>query len=267
MGILIVDDEPHALENLAMQVEEALPNEERFAFTKPSEALACAESNDIEIAFLDVKMGGLGGIELARALREINPRTNIIFVTAYEDYALEAFSLHASNYLLKPARASEVAEALENLRYPKRPGAASAALHVQTFGNFEVFHEGKPLHFARTKSKELLAYLVHKRGTGCSGKELAAILFEDRPYSLSVQRQVQTAIHTMVVTLTDAGYENVIARTYNNIAVNAREIDCDYYRLLEGDESALVQFAGEYMGNYSWAEPTAGYLLSKMGKQ
>lgn len=255
------------MEDLVIEVEKALPNEERFAFTKPSEALACAMANDIEIAFLDIKMGGMDGIELARALREINPLTNIIFVTAYDDYALEAFSLHASNYLIKPARARDIAEALENLRYPKRPKEGVGKLHVQTFGNFEVYHEGKPLHFARKKSKELLAYLVHKRGTGCSGKELAAILFEDRPYSLSVQRQVQTAIHTMMTALAEAGYENVIARTYNNIAVDAREIDCDYYRFLEGDEDVIARFAGEYMGNYSWAEPTAGFLLSKMEKR
>lgn len=264
MNILIVDDEASALENLVSAIRTAASDAELFAFTKPSDAHTCSQQTHIDTAFLDINMGGINGVDLARKLKEANPKVNIIFVTAYDDYTLDAFAMHASDYILKPARANDIADALKNLRYhipEKKPGLSQLAF--KTFGNFEVYYQGKPLHFARNKSKELLAYLIHKRGTGCSGKELAAVLFEDKPYTLSIQRQVQTAIHTMLATLKEIGCEDIIVRTYNNIAINVGKIDCDYYRYLEGDEEAVRQFSGEYMASYSWAESTLAFLLAK----
>lgn len=262
MNFLLVDDEPGALEVLVQAAREAAPKAGLFAFDRPSAALECAGRQHIDVAFLDIDMGGQSGLELAQRLKALDDDINIVFVTVHSNFAVDAFALHASGYLLKPASGADIKQALENLRRPPRP-VAGARLCVRTFGNFEVLLGGKPLHFPRSKAKELLAYLVHKRGTGCGAKEIASVLYEDQAYTLSVQRQVQTVIHTLVKTLKDAGCGDVLLRSYNNLAVDTEKIDCDYYRLLDGEAGAARRYTGEYLANYSWAEFTSGYLAGK----
>lgn len=262
MKLLIVDNEPNALEEISHVIQKAVPDATLYAFDKPSEALACAQKEKIDIAFLDVDMGGMSGLELARKLNFLNDHTNIVFVTVHGSYALDAFELRASNYLLKPIKPSDVRKTLDMLRYPLKTEDVPN-LKVKTFGNFEVFVQGATLHFPRNKSKELLAYLVHKRGTGCSCKEIAAILYGDSDYTLSIQRQVQTIIHTLVKTLKDVGCEDVLVRSYNNIAIDPKSIECDFYQLLEGDPDAVNGYAGEYLSSYPWAKEMAMRLLDK----
>ena len=121
-------------------------------------------------------------------------------MTGYSEYALEAFSVYASGYILKPAEKKSVLSALSKLRYPIEE-QSRPKVTVKTFSNFEIYVNGQPLHFARAKSKELLAYLIHKNGTGCSLKELASVLYEDKEYTLSLQKQLQTIIATMMKSL------------------------------------------------------------------
>ncbi|MDL2214293.1 response regulator [Clostridia bacterium OttesenSCG-928-O13] len=262
MNFLLVDDEPGALEQLAGAVQKAEPAAAVHRFDRPSQALLCATDEKMDVAFLDIEMGGMSGLELAKKLKDICGKTNIVFVTAFGGFALDAYSMHASGYILKPATKESVREALENLRHPLAK-TTKDGLRVHTFGNFEVYCDDKPLHFSRSKAKELLAYLVHKRGTGCSAKEIASVLYEDRAYTLSVQRQLQTVIHTLLKTMKEAGCGDMIVRTYNNISIDTSKIDCDYYRFIEGDAKAVNGYAGEYMANYSWAEFTAGYLFAR----
>lgn len=94
-------------------------------------------------------MRGMNGVELARRLKEINPKMNIIFVTGYSEYAGEAMSLHASGYIMKPVSKAKVEKELADLRFPIIP-KNDALLRVQCFGNFDVFTpDGEHVHFER----------------------------------------------------------------------------------------------------------------------
>ena len=104
MTIIAVDDEEIALENLESAIHEAKPSAEVAAFDKSSAALAYASENKCEAAFLDINMGGISGIALAKKLKLANPEINIIFTTGYSEYALEAVRMHASGHILKSAR-------------------------------------------------------------------------------------------------------------------------------------------------------------------
>ena len=141
---------------------------------------------------------------------------------------------------------------------------ADKLIRVQCFGNFEVFKGVKPLYFPRKKAKELLAYLVHKRGTSCTTQELIAVLFEDKTERVSLQKQVQTLISVMMKVLREAQADDIVIKEFNSFAVNTENISCDYYRFLDRDEEAMNQYMGEYMTNYSWAEFMVGYLDSKV---
>lgn len=123
MKFLTVDDEQAALDILNRALLEAQPDAELQSFSYISEALAQVQEKDFhpDVAFLDIEMPGMSGLEAAKRIREISPRTNIVFVTAYSDYALDAFPLHPSGYLVKPATAEKVRLELSNLRYPVQP--------------------------------------------------------------------------------------------------------------------------------------------------
>lgn len=119
MNILAVDDEALALHELNAAIREALPNETPACFRKAVEALAYARDNLIDVAFLDVNMGGdMNGLHLAEELDAIYPATNIIFVTGYSDYLEDAFRLYASGYVKKPVLAKRILREISHLRHP-----------------------------------------------------------------------------------------------------------------------------------------------------
>ncbi len=136
-------------------------------------------------------------------------------------------------------------------------------LKIQTFGNFEVFYEGKPVAFSRAKSKELLAYLIDRRGATVTTAEACSVLWEDKEYNFSLQRQFQTIVSDLIKSLKKHKTDHIIRRKRNCLSVDVSGLECDFYKLLAGDKDAKVQYHGEYMSNYSWAELTAGFLMQK----
>lgn len=138
-------------------------------------------------------------------------------------------------------------------------------VRVQTFGNFEVFCDGKPLHFRRSRAKELFAYLIDRRGAGSTMGELLSILWEGRPDSASVRSQLRSLITDLRQAFREQGAQAPIIRRRDLLAVDPSQVDCDYYRFLAGDRKAVNAFRGEYMSNYSWAEITVGALQQKEG--
>lgn len=164
MNIIAIDDEKLALELLAAAIKEAEPDSSVRAFRRADALLEFAAESRIDVAFLDIELRGCSGLELAAMLKNRCPDVNIVFVTGYSSYTLDAFSLRASGYLMKPVSSEAVRNELENLRNPLNQEMAHQKLHVQTFGNFEVFYRGSALHFGRAKSKELFAYLIDRKG-------------------------------------------------------------------------------------------------------
>jgi len=263
LNILAIDDNKLALEELVLAIKATCPADNVHGFSKPSELLEFAQSHDCRIAFLDIKMWGMSGLELAIALKKIKPTINIIFVTAYVRYKGEALDLRASGYILKPITKEAVEREIENLRHPVEI-RTNKRVRVQTFGNFDVFVDGKPLMFSRSKSKELFAYLIDRRGASVTTGEIAAILWVNKTYNASVNSQVRVIISDMLKDFKRYNIEDIIAKSWNQIAVNGAKISCDYYDLLEWNPSAVNAFCGEYMSNYTWAEITSAELVRKM---
>lgn len=117
-NIIMVDDEGIILSGGLPVLEEVFPNAYISGFTRPSEALNYAQNNPIALAFLDIEMGKLNGLEVCRELQRINPNTNVIFLTAYMDYSLDAWKTGASGFIIKPITAAEVRNQLARLRFP-----------------------------------------------------------------------------------------------------------------------------------------------------
>lgn len=261
MKILVVDDEELAVDNLLGILESIEPECIVAGFTEADDAFRYLLENQVDIALLDIEMGEFNGITLAKKCKELCPNLNIIFVTGYSDYTMDALKLHASGYIMKPVRKSDLRMELDNLRHPL-PVKPSSKVRIQTFGNFEIFVEEKPLPFPRTKCLECLAYLVDRKGARVTTRELAAILWEERPYDRALQNNVHRIISDMMKSLKRAGIDNIIIKEHRELAIDPQKVDCDYFKLLSGDASQLNIFQGEYMSNYSWATFTLAGLIN-----
>ena len=259
MHIIAVDDEKLALDTLVDSIEKSIPEARVHGFRNPEDAWNFVREHDCGIAFLDIKMRGMTGLELARRLKDIRGDINIIFVTGYSEYSMDAFRLYASDYLLKPATPDAVRQALQHLRTPVRP-AQTKKIRFRCFGTFEVYVDNKPLVFRRAKAKELLAYLVDRMGASVTMGELMAVIWEDGPVTSSRQSNLRNLIADMKNVLSDAGVGNIILKNRNSIAIDCASVDCDYYDFLRHFPYAVNSYHGEYMMQYSWAEITTAAL-------
>jgi len=263
MNILVVDDERMALEYLKRTVESVFPDTAASGFMRPSQALEYAKTNHIDLAFLDIEMGGMNGLQLAKRLKDINGKINIIFTTGYSQYAADAYAIHACGYIMKPVSAGAIVEAMDYLHHPIDQ-KSTKRIRVQTFGNFEVYADNKPLEFSRTKTKELLAYLVMRNGARCSNSEVIAAIWENKPDSKALQSQFRHLVFDLTKALKSVDSEDVLIKHRGALAIIPEKITCDLYDFLSADPSAVNTYMGEFMAQYSWAEFTNAYLEQKL---
>ena len=265
MNILAVDDEYFALELMKNALEEVASGATVYLCRDVQSAIKVARETKIDVAFLDIHMPEKNGVELAKDLKNINPKVNIVFATGFSEYMKEGIDLRMSGYIFKPVTPEAVKTELENLRNPIEWNREKR-VKILTFGNFDVFVDGNLLKFERKQSKEILAYLVDKRGTSATYPELAAMLWEDEEYDRAKQKNLQVYIASLVKTLNGVGINDLILKNRQGILVNTKIVDCDYFRFLEGDVRAINSFTGQYMSAYSWAEFTVGYLENQLQK-
>ena len=263
MLLFAIDDEPAMLEELRDAIAAAAPGAEIMEFKRAADVLSAITEQGArpDVVFSDIELPGMDGLNLAVQIKNSAPGAKIIFVTGFSQYALEAFKRHVQGYLLKPVDADMVRAELEALALPlKEPEPAPEKLLVRCFGHFEVFRHGKPVFFQRRQSKELLAFLIDREGRACTAEEIAAALWEDDADLSAAKQRVRTLISDLRATLREIGMEELLIRERRQIAVRREMVDCDYYRMLSGDMSAVNAYGGEYMVDYSWAELTSGRL-------
>ena len=125
-NVIMVDDRKLILTGGLPVLAEVMPHATVTGFTDAGEAVEYAKTNRVSLAFLDIELRNTNGLDLCRSLLEINPRTNVIFLTAYADYSLDAWNTGASGFMLKPITPEGVTEQLEKLRYPFWTGGDNA---------------------------------------------------------------------------------------------------------------------------------------------
>lgn len=117
-NVMLVDDEKIILRGCLPVLSEALPEAEIHGFTAPAEATAFARANKVQLTFLDIEMGRISGLDVCRELLGINPQMNVIFLTGYREYALDAWETGAFGFLVKPLTVGAVRQRLSMLRFP-----------------------------------------------------------------------------------------------------------------------------------------------------
>ena len=257
MKAIAVDDELYMLENLEEAIRASSDISQVERFSSCSVALAYAMEHTVDIAFLDINMRGIGGLGLAEKLLELQPRCKIVFCTGYGEYAVSAFQLHVSGYLMKPITAEAVQKEIDHIKGIK---ATEKLLTIKCFGNFEVLHDGEILPFKRKKAKELLAVLVDRNGAGMTAKQLCAILFPDDTDDTKNAAYLRQLVLDLKNTLKLIQAEDVLQHETPYYRIDTNLVRCDYLSFLE---TGKPSFHGEYMTQYSWAEETCAMLQFK----
>ncbi len=260
MTVFILEDEPILRRQEEQVLRRVLPEADLVCFGLAREALEAIEQKDRvpDVVFSDIEMPGMNGLSFAVRVKSLCPEAKIIFVTGYPDYAVEAYRIHAGGYIMKPLEPERVREELEALSVPV--SHAKSGLQVRCFGDFEVFWKGAPLLFDRRQTKELFAFMVDHEGRLCTSEEIIAALWEEDDNVRAAKGRLRNLISDLKQTLERIGMGEVLIRKSGLIAIRREMLDCDYYRMLEGDMTALNAYRGEYMKQYSWAEGTAGAL-------
>ena len=257
MKAIAVDDEIYMLETLQEAVSASSDIEMVETFSSCSAALIYATENPVDIAFLDINMRGIGGLGLAEKLIELQPRCKIVFCTGYEEYAVSAFRLHVSGYLMKPITPEAVQKEIDHIKGVK---ATEKLLTIQCFGNFEVLYNDEVLPFKRKKAKELLAVLIDRNGSGMTMKQICAILFPNDTDDTKNAAYLRQLMLDLKNTLKTIRAESILQHDTPYYRINTNLVKCDYFSFLE---TGKPQFRGEYMTQYSWAEETCGFLQFK----
>ena len=257
MIAIAVDDEALMLRALVRAISVSPDVTGVFKFSDCEKALDYVKENPVNVAFLDINMRGMGGLALAEKIVAARPNCKIVFCTGYEEYAISAFKLHASGYLMKPISAEDVQTEIDNI---KGVCKKEKLLTVNCFGNFEVYAKDEKLMFKRLKTKELFAFLVDRKGAGMTAKQICVALFPDDTDDTKNAAYLRQLFMDLKNTLKSVGAEAVLCHETPCYRVDTSLIKCDYISYLENGKP---EFHGEYMMQYTWAEETCAMLLFK----
>ena len=248
MKCLIADDEELILKDIRRTAVKVLGEGTDFYEAMNSDAvLKIVKENNIQIVFLDIEMPYISGLEVAKKIMEIKPRTNIIIVTGHAKYALDILEMYVSGFIMKPVNEKSMRRAIENLRHP------IAELTVKCFGDFEVFYGGEPVNFKRSQCKEVFAYLIDKQGAFVSEDELRYLLWTEEADTDKKRRYVRNIISDIRAALKACDVEDVIINNNKSCyAVKRDKISCDLYDYLDGKLVLNKNDTKNYMKQFSW---------------
>ncbi|NIK12245.1 response regulator [Alkalibacillus almallahensis] len=186
MRTVLIDDEPLALDYLNKQLSRLEAYCVVSQFKNPDEAIQWVETNQVEVVFLDIEMPGFNGIEVAEQLLEKDSRLEIVFVTAYDRYAIKAFDLNALDYLLKPFTLSRLKDTTDRLikhfqLTDNQHKDQKSHLFIQLFKEPAIYENDfyVSIKWRTSKAQQLFYYLIHNRQRTVSKDELIELLWPE----------------------------------------------------------------------------------------
>lgn len=260
MRAIVVDDEMLMLKKF-MRLSKNIPDLNIVgAFENAKEAYYFTKENPIEIAFLDVEMPEINGIELAKKLRKLRKDILIVFVSAYDQYIWEFNRIGGDYYLIKPYDEEMLNLAMDRIRLIAQ--RQKKTLYIQTFGRFLVLKDGKPIPLSG-RAKEILALVVTRRGKEISNEEIYSTLWEERPYDNANMNVFYNALRRLKKALKEENIENLLISTRHGQMANTGIFDCDYYDWQDKNTDLHNSFEGEFLSEYSWGEFILANMINK----
>lgn len=282
-NVIAVDDEKKALDRFARLIQADPRVQVAGKFTAAAAALRFVKTQPVDIAFLDIEMPSLSGLELAAAMFEENPALEVVFLTAYDKYALQAFQAHAIGYLLKPVEPEDLQEQIsqiEKRRQAARRRTESERLSIRCFGPFLCYPAGEErtaIHWRTAKAEELFAMLAQYRGDPAPREAIVDALWPEMAPERAAQNLHVTCQYIRRA-LRDRGFDGVFVRSRGGYHLRMEQIESDLPLLenalaeikkgrasLELLEKASALYRGAYLQDkpYGWAIQTRSWFAAE----
>lgn len=265
MNLVYVESDANLVEKFKKIAVEISGIEKVCCFSQGNDALEYIRENQVDIAFMEMEIPDMDGISLAKQMREVRKDLHIVFLSAHPAYALQAFEVAADGYLLQTYRTEELERQIRQIKskfhLEERP-----QVYFQTIPRFDLYVDGHLIPISKKRVKELLALLVDFAGNGLNSEQAINRLWEDRPLDDNVKSLMRMTAKRLREFLEQEKIEHILIEENGVRAIDRRYVDCDYYRILDGDEEAMKKYHGEYMKEYSWAEITNATLERITGK-
>lgn len=270
--IAAVDDERHILERFERMIVDVKECELCGLFDSGEALLVYLREHSLDAVFLDIEMPGINGLELSEQIMDLNKDIDIIFATAYNQYAVEAFELQVIDYIVKPLTLERLDKTIKRLLRPKRSAKRDSKPMIQCFDDFEVFINGKAIAFRNSKAKEILAFMVHQKGVSVNWEKIAAAVWPEYN-SEKAHTNLHATTYLLRKQLNEVGLSQILESGRGQYRLVTEEVHCDFYQLealIKSDkmnrrsDTLLVEKVinrGYMEGNgFEWAQPRAAEI-------
>lgn len=270
--IAAVDDELHVLERFKRMILEIEEVELCGLFETGEDLLSYLKEHPIDVVFLDIEMPEINGLELSAKILDLYETINIVFVTAFHQYAVEAFEVQALDYILKPLTRERLEKTIARLIKYQRKITPYKRPVIQCMGDFEVFLGQEVMVWKNSKAKEIFAFLVHKAGVPVTWEKIAGAIWPEYN-TQKAQTNFHATMYLLRKRLAEAGLAEIIESGRGNYRIVTDRVDCDLYQIEEmingrkkiGKEEFRMLNQFKHKGyleesGYDWAQPKAAEL-------
>lgn len=271
MRAILIDDEELALKYLEHQLMKIGGIEVIKTFMNPRIAVRAAEIAQADLIFLDIQMPEIDGLRLAEALFERNPALNIVFVTAHNEYAVEAFEINALDYILKPVTLERLGNTISRIKsrvQSLKEASAAQSVGIRLFGNAQLMvgSAAAPLKWRTSKAEQLFYYLLHRRESYVEKSAIIELLWPATA-SEKASQQLYTCVYQMRKTIEPYKENLILAGSAYGYMLRLHKVYTDveeFQQLLQAEmgeatvanyEKAIALASGEYLEgyDYEWA--------------
>lgn len=260
---ILIDDERHAIREIEFFLKDYSEIEIVASYTNPLKAIDELKEKNVQLVFLDINMPQLLGIDVGSKILDINPEINIVFVTAYDQYALEAFELNAIDYILKPIQRKRFEKTMQRISngIDRQNVPYNKKLIINCFGTLKIGWENQePIKWRTDKTKELFAYLLMHAGLELSKDRIIDTLWRDIDVERAI-KQLHNGIYYIRKTLDAYGIDRDLVSISGNYCLKIGDVDFDKM-VWNGIKASPVSevtlsrmeeiYVGDYLENADW---------------
>lgn len=273
---IVVDDEKYSLELFKIVAQGISDIQICASFENYLEVMDYIKSNRVDVVFLDIEMPEVNGLELSQMILNVKPEVDIVFVTAFNKYAVEAFEINALDYLMKPFTVDRLKKTLQRLKEKKstKDSKHNNDVYFKCFGSFAIYKNGENIICKNSKAREILAYLVHNEGVPVGWEKIVDAIWPEHDYE-KAHANFHSTFYLLRKFLSENQIAHILEYSRGSYRIQKDKIHCDMYefkKLLQSYGRKKIDkelynnveqlFTGGYFeeNGYSWAYAKAAEL-------
>ncbi|KAB8138046.1 response regulator [Gracilibacillus oryzae] len=267
MKVILFDDELHALKFFEHQIKNLKDVKIIGQYTQPYITNKMDQIRDADLIFIDIEMPEVSGLQLAKQILQSHPKKPIVFVTAFKEYAAEAFEIDALDYIVKPIELKRLQVTFERARAFLASDITSHSndkplLHINLFKEltFALLNQDQRIVYWRTsKAKELFLYLLQQHGRAVHSSELIEVLFPHIDVDKAISQLYVTIHHVRKTVKEFEGYISITNHQkgyillLNNVKIDVAEFEkqlSDHKNISTETISELEEILKLYTGSF-----------------